>query len=172
MSKGLFEATCFGLSTLLAGGLAAQTCRDPTSTEQARIQELTARDKAASVAGDWRELASLWTDDAVALPPGEPPVVGIEAIRSWLEHGHIDASKVQVLDYSIDIHGTQVCGDTAIQWATTRVVMKPNDAPRAMRASGNIERLLRRQPDGSWKVQRAIWNMGSPAPDKAGDRGR
>jgi ketosteroid isomerase-like protein len=31
-----------------------------------------------------------------------------------------------------------------------------------MRAAGNLMRILQRQPDGTWKVKRAIWNMEKP----------
>lgn len=132
------------------------------------MQALSQKDKTASVAGDWQTLATLWTDDAVALPPGEHPIVGIQAIRAWLERDHMYVSKVDVSDYGVDVHSTRVCGDTAIQWGTTSIAVRPKGAASALRAEGNIERVLSRQNDGSWKVQRAIWNIGKPLPDKAG----
>jgi len=132
------------------------------------MQALSQKDKTASVAGDWQTLATLWTDDAVALPPGEHPIVGIQAIRAWLERDRMDVSKVDVSDYGIDVHSTRVCGDTAIQWGTTSIAVRPKGAASALRAEGNIERVLSRQNDGSWKVQRAIWNIGKPLPDNAG----
>ena len=172
MKSLAIEAVCFGLSVLPVTQVAGQTCRTANPLEQTALQELSDKDKGASISGDWQMLATLWTDDAIALPPGQQPVVGLSAIRTWLQRGRIDTSKVEVSEYSIDIHSTRVCGNTAIQWGTTRIVIKPKGAPAGMRAQGNIERVLRRQTDGSWKVQRAIWNMGKPVPDKPGNPGK
>jgi ketosteroid isomerase-like protein len=47
--------------------------------------------------------------------------------------------------------------------------MRPKGAPGGMRASGNIMGVLRRQPDGTWKVWRAIWNLEKPSPERAAD---
>jgi ketosteroid isomerase-like protein len=41
----------------------------------AAIEQLHQKDVAAAKAGDTATLATLWTDDAVVLPPGEQPVV-------------------------------------------------------------------------------------------------
>jgi ketosteroid isomerase-like protein len=54
-----------------------------TAQDLAAIEQLHQRDVAAAKAGDTATLATLWTDDAVALPPGEQPVVGIDVIREW-----------------------------------------------------------------------------------------
>jgi len=36
-----------------------------------------------------------------------------------------------------------------------------------MSISGNILRVPRKQPDGTWKIARAIWNMDPPATEPA-----
>ena len=56
---------------LFAVSAAAQNASD-----LAAIEKLHEKDLAAAKIGDIATLATLWTDDAVALPPGEPPVVG------------------------------------------------------------------------------------------------
>ena len=154
-----------GLFLLISTHVAGQQFRKPTREEQAAAQELYQKDKAAAIAGDWETLATLWTGDAVALPPGEQPVVGIDAIRSWLKRSRTDSSRIEVVDYSIDIRDFKVCGDIAVEWGTTTIAIKPKGASSGMRVEGNIERVLKRQENGSWKVQRAIWNMGKPVPE-------
>jgi uncharacterized protein (TIGR02246 family) len=145
-----------------------QSCRNPTVQERTALQQLYDRDKAASVDGDWQTLGTLWTDDGVALPPGEDPVVGIDAIRSWLKYSHLESSKVRVTDYSIRIRAVSICGDTAIEWGTSSIALRPKGAPTSIRANGNIERVLQRQSDGAWKFARAIWNLGKPEAEKTG----
>lgn len=161
-------ASLFGVSILAAMQCPGQTCRTATPLELARIQELSDKDKSASKAGDWRTLATLWTDDAVVLAPGRPPIIGIEGIRAWLQQDHVDVARVEISDYLVDVRETRICGDEAFQWGTTRMGIKPKGVPSGAHAVGNIERVLRRQADESWKVERAIWNMGAPIPDKTG----
>lgn len=49
------------------------------------IHELRAREIAAAEAGDVESLLELRTENFVALPPGQPPVHGISAVRDFLE---------------------------------------------------------------------------------------
>jgi len=136
----------------------------------AAIQALHARDEAAAKASDVAALADLWTADAVALPPGEEPVIGIGAIRAWLAKGRVDTSKLEIVEYAMDFKEVRVLGDEAYEWARTHVTVRPKGAPAGMRASGNLMRVLKRQPDGSWKVARAAWNLEPPAPEKPASR--
>ena len=134
------------------------------SVDRNAIEQLHARDAKAAKAGDVATLATLWTVDAVALPPGEPPVVGIDAIRQWLFKGKMDTSKFEVTEYAMDFQEVQIVGDEAFEWARTAVTIRRKGATAGMRASGNLMRVLRKQPDGSWKVARAAWNMERPVP--------
>ncbi len=135
-----------------------------SASDRAAIERLHQKDIAAAKVNDVDTLATLWTDDAVALPPGEQPVIGIDAIRAWLNKGRMDTDKVEITEYAMDFKEVHVAGNEAYEWARTSITMKPKGAPAGMRASGNLMRVLRRQPDGSWKVARAIWNMEKPSP--------
>lgn len=132
----------------------------------AAIEQLHKRDAAAARKGDVASLADLWTDDAVALPPGEPPVIGIEAIRKWLAKSQPDSSTVDVLDYVLDFKEVTILGDEAIEWGRTSVVLRPRGATSILRASGNLMRVLKKQADGSWKVSRSAWNLERPVAEK------
>jgi uncharacterized protein (TIGR02246 family) len=134
------------------------------------IERLHQRDIAAAKAGDIATLATLWTDDAVALPPGEQPVIGIGAIREWLKKGQESGGRFEITEYRIDFQETRVLGDEAIEWGRTRVSMRPKGGEGSMTISGSILRVLRRQPDGAWKVARAIWNMDPPAKEPTRSR--
>jgi len=61
--------------------------------DMAAIEQLHARDSAAAKVGDVETLTTLWTADAVALPPGEQPIIGIDAIRGWLNKNRLDTNK-------------------------------------------------------------------------------
>jgi uncharacterized protein (TIGR02246 family) len=145
---------------------AQETARSPLSVDMTAIERLHNRDAAAAKKGDVAALAELWTDDAVALPPGEAPVVGIEAIRRWLAASQPDPSQVEILEYLLDFKEVKVLGDEAVEWGRISVTVRPRGATSSFRSSGNLMRVLKRQSDGSWKVFRSVWNIERPAPEK------
>lgn len=154
---------------LIAWGMCAAFAHAQDSPEsrlardKAAIDELHARDAAAAKIGDVATLATLWTRDAVALPPGEEPVIGIDAIRAWLAKTRMDPSRLEVVEYVMDFKELHILGNEAFEWARTSVTIRPRNGPAGMHASGNLMRILQRQPDGNWKVARAAWNMDPPA---------
>ena len=99
-------------------------------------------------------LGSLWTEDGVALPPNHAPVVGIKAIREWLNQNRLDTTKAEMSDYILDFKEIRVFGDTAFEWARSRVTVRPKGTAKEIHASGNLMRILKRERDGSWKVAR------------------
>jgi ketosteroid isomerase-like protein len=133
------------------------------------IRRLHERDAAAAKIGDVKTLVGLWTLDGVAMPPGEPPVKGIDALQKWLEKSNEASGKFDITKftkYVMDFEEVKVFGDEAVEWGRTSITAKPKGAPFGLSASGNLMRILRRQPDGDWKVARAIWNLEKPAPQK------
>jgi uncharacterized protein (TIGR02246 family) len=154
------------VSILFVWVAAAQEGRPShTAADRAAIEQLHERDAAAAKKGDVKTLMDLWTVDGVALPPGEQPVKGIDAIRSWLGKDAASTANLEITNYAMDFQEVKLFGDDAVEWARTSVTVKPKGAPFGMRASGNLMRMLRRQPDGTWKVARAIWNMEKPVPE-------
>ncbi|MBV8551073.1 MAG: nuclear transport factor 2 family protein [Acidobacteriaceae bacterium] len=148
------------------GSILAQDKQNKISSREqdlASIWQLHAKDAAAAKAGDVSTLETLWTADAVALPPGEEPVIGIEAIRAWLHRTQGDPSKVQTTQYQLDFREVTLAGNEAVEWGTSRVAVSLKDRPGTAVIEGNIMRVLKRQPDGSWKIARSIWNFGNPA---------
>ena len=154
------------LAVLTAAGTAQTGASSRQEMDLAAIEQLHRRDAAASKSGDVASLAALWTDDAVALPPGEAPVVGIEAIRKWLAASQPDPSAVEIVDYVLEFKEVTIRGEEAIEWGRSSVALRPRGAASILRASGNLMRVLKRQADGSWKVSRSVWNLERPVPQK------
>lgn len=153
-------ALCVHLSSAQDSG-GSRLARD-----MAAIEQLHARDTAAAKVGDIATLATLWTTDAVALPPGEQPVIGINAIRAWLAQSQTDPSKLEIVEYVMDFKEIRILGDDAFEWARTSVTVRPKGAPRGLHSAGNLMRILKRESDGSWRVARAAWNMDRPSPEE------
>jgi len=127
------------------------------SSDLEKIKQLDEKDIAASKARNFSKLLELWDDEGVVLPPGEEPIVGINAIEKWLkEAGEIEYN---VTKYEHDFIERTIIGDWAFEWGTfisAGVVLGEEDSEEA---SGKLLRILKRQQDGEWKVARSIWNI-------------
>lgn len=109
-------------------------------------------------AKDVDALLELWTDDGVYLPPGEPALHGKDAIRGYYE-------RFQGTVESLVSDEIEVAGDWAYERGSVTVLAPPASGEGAgpTRVSAKYLDIWRRQPDGSWKVARAIWNLDAPA---------
>ncbi len=122
------------------------------------IEDKNAALKKAYDRGDATGCVAVFVEDAVMMPPNQPMVRGKEAIKALIQ-GWID-----------DIGGTisnpmmefGVEGDLAYQVATYafRETKRPDQ--------GKFVEILRRQPDGSWKVYLTIYNSDNPLPSSTG----
>lgn len=135
-------------------------------TDKQMIEELHKRDVAASKARDLATLVSLWTDDGIALPPDEDPVIGKEAIQLWLERNLEQERDYQITEYVHRFEEIEIFGEWAFEWGTFSGAVKPVAGGSPMRMTGKLLRILKRQPNGMWKVARSIWNNDSSSDDK------
>jgi len=136
--------------------------RQPESmVELAAIEELHRRDREAAMAGEVSALLDLVTDDVVLLPPGGAPVVGKEAVAEMLAREDGTRSGTEILEYVQDFQEVSLYGDVAVEWGRYRGRSRLEDGEEAA-SSGSLLRILRRGPDGAWKVARSIWTEDRP----------
>jgi uncharacterized protein (TIGR02246 family) len=109
-------------------------------------------------AGDIDAWMALWTEDGVQLPPGAPANVGKEQIRK---------SNGLVLDqwtFDTAVHVEEVggSGEWAYCWGryTQTSTAKAGGDPEYLDAK--FMSILRKQPDGSWKLHRDAFNSNVP----------
>src|SRR5215470_15655734 len=115
------------------------------------IDRLHAQDIAATLSGDPDVLAQLWTDDAVRIEPGEPPTVGRAAIHADDVKYRASHPAAKIVAYKPSFADVRVTGDIAFEWGTFDATFRESDgaAPASFRA--NVLRILRRQPDKTWR---------------------
>lgn len=104
--------------------------------------------------GDIDAWLSILADDAVYMPPNSESREG-ENLRGWLGD-FLRSSSIEWLEY-VDGH-TGVSGDLAFhdyfyEWRVT-----PKKGGDTIAGRGKGIQILWRQPDGSWKIVRNIWN--------------
>ena len=114
---------------------------------------------AAINANDAAAVLALLTDDAVYLPPNAPAGAGKAAIRPWLE-GYFAAYRTHWEKATREL---VAAGDWALEYAAERVTDTPVAGGAAVEDVCKGLIVYRRQPDGTWKVAKDIWNSDRPA---------
>ncbi len=122
------------------------------------IEELRQRDIAASKTYDAEALASLWTEDAVTLAPGQAPLYGKEAIRAKLARAKAAVAEVEVLEYEEVFEETLILGDYAVEWGYIRGAERIHPGGPVQQSRFKVMRILKRQSDRSWLFHRSIYN--------------
>jgi ketosteroid isomerase-like protein len=114
-------------------------------------------DITATIARDADALTALLDDDAVLLQPGTPPIIGKAAFHDFMKQALAKSPSVKVVKYVPDIRDIQVTGNVAYEWGYFDAAQKSSDqqAPENLRAK--LLRVMKRQPDGSWKFTRVMW---------------
>jgi uncharacterized protein (TIGR02246 family) len=136
---------------------------EPSPQDLAGIEALRQRDIAASKAFDVEGLLANWTEDCVGLLPGMEPVRGREGMRALLLQAAPQARTQEILEYGESFEETQVFGDTALEWGYVWGSERPRAGGEVQRTRYKVMRVLQRQPDGSWRFHRSIFNDAPPA---------
>ena len=146
-------AMCVGLVSLPSE---AQTAKALSQADVTKINELSEILVKAALAKDWATHADLYTDDAVVIPPNEPPVKGRAAIRAWLE------KFPPITEFKFDNVKVEGRDDLAYVVGTYAFTLAPPGAPGPVKATGRYVEIRRRQPDGKWLIAVDIFNSDLP----------
>jgi len=136
-------------------GPAASVRRDPgREADRAAIEKLKQDDVVATIARDAVAMANLWTEDAVRFGPDAPAHIGRQAIREANERS--TASPIKVLTFVPDTRDLIIWDGGAVEWRdfAASIVAAPGAEPTQVR--GRLLAVLKKLPDGSWKVFRAM----------------
>ena len=120
------------------------------------IQELHKKDIEASKKRDFETLLSLWTEDGVLLEPGKKPVVGIDAIKAYMEEQKEASRAYEITEYEHHWEEIKVIGDWAFEWGYFDAAAKMINSGKTIEQRGKLLCVLKKQEDGSWKVARVI----------------
>lgn len=159
LARRLFNQTLIPLALLVS--FTASSCaskKDGTSADLEAINALHQRDMEASKKWDVDTLVSLWSDDIVTLTQGEPPVIGKDANRAAISRLREESSEVQITDYILSFNEVKIVGDWAFEWGTYSGTVKPVAGGDAIRTTGKVIRVLKKDTDGSWKIARAMYD--------------
>jgi uncharacterized protein (TIGR02246 family) len=150
--------TCLCLSIITAKPAASQ----PTAASKnvdAAIRAIADDYVKASLAGDAKAIAALYTEDAVEMPPNAPAVKGRVAIEQYYAKV-LKSAKLSV--FTLNHLETRAVGDTGYDVGTYQQTVTPTGGA-AMDDTGKYAVILKRS-GGAWRVAYAIYNSDRPAP--------
>lgn len=108
--------------------------------------------------GDVEAEVGRFTEDGIYMWPDAPAIEGHEALREWFERrfakveAHIESKTEEIV----------VCGDWAFERGTSVVRIRQKSSDHIEIVRGKYLNILKRQPDGSWKIARRIRNRDHP----------
>lgn len=144
-------------AALWLGGCAAPTekqqAQDPAAL-RAAIKDLDRAFSAAFERNDTLVISSLYTDDAMLLPPNHEPVLGRDSIAAYWAPYLTPALKTLHLE-TTEVGGA---GDDVYQVGSYTIIA----ADGSTTDRGKYVVLLKRQSDGGWRLHRDIWNSSLP----------
>lgn len=140
--------------------LAMQTGSQPASTASDKaIVAVADQYVKATLAGDAKAIAALYTEDAVEMPPNAPSVKGRAAIQQMYEKNFKEAKTGNFAVTHVDSRSS---GDVGYDVGTYRQTITPTGGTE-MKDTGKYIVVLKRV-GGSWKVAHAIYNSDLPPP--------
>ena len=158
-------ALVFALMLLTCAPQTQPVVEEAASTEAdvAAIRALAEQWITAVEASDVDGLVALHTDDAVRLPPDGPSYSGKAAFEENFR-GDFEQFSIEVV---WPVEGTEeivVADGWAYHLSEYAMLVTPKEGGETMEEKGNVVVIIQRQPDGSWKFAREIWNRNNPPP--------
>jgi ketosteroid isomerase-like protein len=144
-------------TSFFAVGFAWSTHGQNSATVPAGIEKLHKDDIAATIARDADALTALCDDDYVLLQPGTAPIVGKMSFHDFTKQALAKLPSAKVLKYVLDIRDIQVAGNVAYEWGYFDATQRSSEQQAAESLRAKSPRVMKRQPDGSWKFTRVMW---------------
>jgi ketosteroid isomerase-like protein len=110
---------------------------------------------------DAEALGRLVAGDVVLMPPHQEPVTGPQGVINWFSAVVKQARTVAV---GIQEREVMIAGDFGIERGAFTWKVAPTAGGSPVEDHGHFLAIWQRQPAGSWKLKRNIWNSTLPIP--------
>ncbi len=120
---------------------------------RAAIEAANAKFSEAFARGDAKALSAMYTPDAIAFPPDSEMIRGNEAIGDFWKATRDSGVQSATLT-TVDVGRS---GDVAYEVGKVSLTIQPVGKEPTTAAAKYVV-IWKRQPDGSWKLHRDIWN--------------
>jgi ketosteroid isomerase-like protein len=110
-------------------------------------------------ARDIDKVVSLLDGDTVWMPPNDTSLYGLEEVKDWWKEYFEYFRITSITEPEREL---TICGELAIEHTTYMLAINPIKGGTRIRDDGRMLTIWKKQPDGSWKIWRAIWNSTRP----------
>jgi len=145
---------------VLALALAALGCAEEPEVDLA-AEEATLRQidqewvEVAAANEDFERIVSYWSEDAVVVPPGQPPVVGRVALMEMVT----SLAEIPGFAVSWESDHVEVSPDGRMAYMTgTNAFTLPDATGQLVTTRGRAVTVWRKNSAGEWKCVYDIWN--------------
>ena len=138
---------------LAVGGCVPQD-RPNIEADTAAINDIWTMYASSYEAGDISAWLSLWTENGVQMPPNEPPVIG----KDQIQKRNKTVLDLFTFEIEITVEEIQVAGNWAFSRGIYTMTASPKNGDQPVPVDGKFMTILKRQPDGGWKIHRDIFN--------------
>ncbi|MBD3615178.1 MAG: nuclear transport factor 2 family protein [Gracilimonas sp.] len=123
--------------------------------ETQKLMQLSREWSEVASTGNIDSLMTYWADDAVMMPPDQPPLRGKEAIRSFIEA----SGQVPGFEVSWEPLSAHISNDGSMAYLIEKNQMAFNDSLGSRVVENNkVVTVWRKNEDGSWKNVIDMWN--------------
>jgi len=147
-------------ATVLASAAAAAASSADSLSERAILFRLDKEWAQAAAARDLEKTLSFWADDARVIPPGQPALIGKEALRQYVTGAF--ALPGFSIQWEPSDFVVSASGDMAYGVSSNSVTLDGPDG-KPMTERGRAVTVWRKRPGGTWKCVIDIWNPAPPA---------
>ena len=146
------------LRALLAGGCMAPSVAwgQTADADKGAIRATFREWVRVAERGDPDTYLSFITDDAVVMAPGQPEVVGKQAIAPWIRD-FFTRYTFKFSDWSS--REVEVAGDLAFHRYTGVATLTPRAGGASLRQDRKYLDVLRRGADGRWRASHHVFNL-------------
>ncbi len=162
-THGLVMLLCIAGGVTACAPVAEQPAPEPAPTIEADVAAINrVNDEYTNAlnAGDAAAYVALHAEDAVVMPPNQPATIGQEANRARIQR-FFDQNTLEI---ARAIEEVVVAGDWAFSRHTSTGTVTPKAGGGPSEIHDNGIAIFQRQPDGSWKITRYIFNSNTPPP--------
>jgi uncharacterized protein (TIGR02246 family) len=104
-------------------------------------------------------IVALWADDGISLLPSTKPLVGKVAIAAFIDSSTSEIKGARMEKFELECFAIDVSGDIASEWCNEHQVVVMPDGKPPFNGRGRMLLILKRGPDGRWRLLREMWNQ-------------
>lgn len=128
--------------------------KQDNAADVATIEAMSAARAKAFNEGNAAAIARYFTEDAVLMAPGEPPMQGPEQVERYYQ-AIFDQYDTQLTSYYDEV---EVSGGLAYGRGTAEVTLISKNGDSTTTSVSKYLNILKKQANGEWKTTHDIWN--------------